>query len=512
MPSRRRSRTKNLGTNLADVQRRMRYLERRPVRTKLQAKVVKAANIAPASITSDEVSFPTVTVATGDPTEVNLNPVQGDINIDPISGSSSYYDSQEEDYVSLKAVDPVAQDAAEQATEAAADATDAAALAADAAARAEEAARLGKLAADAAQRSADGKNTIYRQAAEPTGATYAEGDTWFDTDGDNAIYRYSAATTSTVSNKSLTGNIARLTTSSAHEFEAGQSITVSGVDVTFNGTYVIATVPTNTTLTYAKTATNVPSAAASGTVTNTTGWKPITLGDNAITSISPTKISTGQLAAGVVYAGSLNANQISAGTIASNIIYSGTVNATQINAGTLAAGVIYAGTISADNINGGTITGVTINATSGGKIGAWDIGPTSDIGGGTYAAIKTADGDVVIGYNVDTGSQAVTGRPASVLSLTTPGGGLGFSVGAIGNSSITSSFILESTDGTIKSEGLDIDGMHPGLLTLSSDYITITGEIYGTTYDKVGPKNISATTATGVPDGGSDGDIVLVYV
>jgi len=75
--------------------------------------------------------------------------------------------------------------------------------------------------------------------------------------------------TPTVSNKALTGNIATLTTSAAHGLLEGDVVVVSGVDSTFNGTFTILTVPTTTTLTYAKTATNVASEASSGTITST---------------------------------------------------------------------------------------------------------------------------------------------------------------------------------------------------------------------------------------------------
>jgi hypothetical protein len=73
--------------------------------------------------------------------------------------------------------------------------------------------------------------------------------------------------TPTVSNKALTDNVATLTTSAAHGLLAGDQVVVSGVDSTFNGTFTILTVPTTTTLTYAKTATNVVSAVATGTIT-----------------------------------------------------------------------------------------------------------------------------------------------------------------------------------------------------------------------------------------------------
>ena len=73
--------------------------------------------------------------------------------------------------------------------------------------------------------------------------------------------------TPTVSNKALTSNIATLTTSAAHGLLAGDQIVVSGVDSTFNGTFTILTVPTTSSLTYAKTADNVSSTSASGTIT-----------------------------------------------------------------------------------------------------------------------------------------------------------------------------------------------------------------------------------------------------
>jgi hypothetical protein len=74
--------------------------------------------------------------------------------------------------------------------------------------------------------------------------------------------------TASVSNKALTSNVATLTTSAAHGLAVGMEIVVTGVDATFNGSYTIATVPTTTTFTYAKTATNVPSAVATGSVSS----------------------------------------------------------------------------------------------------------------------------------------------------------------------------------------------------------------------------------------------------
>lgn len=77
----------------------------------------------------------------------------------------------------------------------------------------------------------------------------------------------SAAVAATVSNKALTSNVATLTTSAAHGFTVGMFVTVAGVDATFNGTYLVTDAPTTTTFRYAKTATDVVSAPATGTAT-----------------------------------------------------------------------------------------------------------------------------------------------------------------------------------------------------------------------------------------------------
>jgi hypothetical protein len=68
-----------------------------------------------------------------------------------------------------------------------------------------------------------------------------------------------------VNNKALASNVATLTTSANHNFVSGESVVVSGVDATFNGTYTITSTPTLTTFTYSKTAGDVASQAATGT-------------------------------------------------------------------------------------------------------------------------------------------------------------------------------------------------------------------------------------------------------
>jgi hypothetical protein len=87
----------------------------------------------------------------------------------------------------------------------------------------------------------------------------------------------------TVTNKALTSNVATLTIGT-HRFLVGTSVTISGVDATFNGTYTITAVAA-TTISYSLIAANVTSAAATGTAS---GKDPVFNGTFTVTSIPTT--------------------------------------------------------------------------------------------------------------------------------------------------------------------------------------------------------------------------------
>lgn len=93
------------------------------------------------------------------------------------------------------------------------------------------------------------------------------------------VEKAAGGTARVISNKALTSNVATLT-SNAHGFEAGQTVVVAGVDATFNGTYTITAVTTNT-FSYAKTASDVSSTSATGTA-NTLDHKVLILGKQAL--------------------------------------------------------------------------------------------------------------------------------------------------------------------------------------------------------------------------------------
>ena len=443
MPSRRRSRSKNLGTNLADVQRRMRYLERRPNRTKLQSKVVKAVHIKPETITSKEVAFGTTVVAAVEPTD-NLK--DGIVWINPDDGATNVYSADINDFITV---------------------TDANAI---------EALTI-----------AQGKNTTYVQPNEPAGGTYSEGDLWIDTDDGNKLYVYSGTGwvsrqdtaisaaqasangkntvhystsvpgntenivgdiwwkygfTRAVSNKALTTNVATLTTDSAHGLSVGTQVKISGINSTFNGTYTVDSVPTATTFTYARTATNVASSAVSPTGTllysddiitgqwvgdGGTTWRSTTIGNLVIANIDAGKITTGYLdVAGAVR---ITTSATASGTggftprieINSNgfYAYNGSVATVSItNTGT----AVFSGTV---NASGGSFTGYVTAGTA--RIGAgvqtgkngiyinannyWYDDGTFKTGTGTSSITYDETGALTIGAGT-----AIAGITASVLA------------------------------------------------------------------------------------------------
>lgn len=147
--------------------------------------------------------------------------------------------------------------------------------------------------------SADGWQTITFEATAPSNAAYVRGFTWrMRTSGlthatGDVLYiddwtmqqriefpptfasvDCSLTEVATVTNKALTANVATLTTASAHGRGVGESITVSGVDSTFNGTYTTIAGTTGSTIKYARTATDVTSAAATGKVYIPLSWAP----------------------------------------------------------------------------------------------------------------------------------------------------------------------------------------------------------------------------------------------
>ena len=112
-----------------------------------------------------------------------------------------------------------------------------------------------------------GKITIPAKSVSIQTSTTADGEISLSSSwnpNDAFIYKY-------VSKKKLASNVATLTTAAlsdvgtpiAHDFVVGNVITVSGIDATFDGTFTVSAV-TATTISYAKTATDVPETEITG--------------------------------------------------------------------------------------------------------------------------------------------------------------------------------------------------------------------------------------------------------
>ena len=88
----------------------------------------------------------------------------------------------------------------------------------------------------------------------------------------NKIYIVLAsASTFNITYAQLASNVVTITTDGNHGFTTGQIVVVSGAtNSVFNGNYLIASAPTLTTFTYAKTAANVAYASSSGTASRLT--------------------------------------------------------------------------------------------------------------------------------------------------------------------------------------------------------------------------------------------------
>lgn len=72
-------------------------------------------------------------------------------------------------------------------------------------------------------------------------------------------------TTYDITNKQVSSNVATLTTDRDHSFNVGTTVIVDGVDATFDGTYIVSDVPSDTTFSYSLTASDLPNVSASGT-------------------------------------------------------------------------------------------------------------------------------------------------------------------------------------------------------------------------------------------------------
>jgi hypothetical protein len=114
-------------------------------------------------------------------------------------------------------------------------------------------------------------NNVVAAKTTATGATavFAGGATkLFKLDATDLSLDNVSKASRTITTIARTSNAVTVTTSVAHGFSSGDSVTIAAVtNTTLNGTFVVDTVPTTTTFTYSKSGTDIPSGAETGSVT-----------------------------------------------------------------------------------------------------------------------------------------------------------------------------------------------------------------------------------------------------
>jgi hypothetical protein len=145
--------------------------------------------------------------------------------------------------------------------------------------------------------------------------------------------------TRTISSVSLTSNVVTITTSAAHGYLANDSVTVTATtQTTVNGTYTIISVPTSTTFTYAKTASNISPIADTGSVVSSSNIKMSAASGTLSVSNGGTGVSTLKANNLLVGNGTSSPSVIPAGTTG-NVLTSST--ASTVTAGSFAVGTEY---------------------------------------------------------------------------------------------------------------------------------------------------------------------------
>lgn len=319
------------------MQSRLRFVQKRPVPRRVGRRIVSSTNIkkdavtpvelAPNAVTSEALAPDSVTnvaIAPGTITDTELasgaggadTTFSGSQPVSPAVGDV-WFDSS--DSLKLKRYDG----------------TNWVSMRDLGIAAAQAGATAASTAAAAAQTTADGKNKVYRQTAEPTGGTYAEGDLWFDTDDNNKIYRRTGSAWTAVQ---LGGEA--LANINANKITAGtidaSVITVSNLDA---GNITAGTI-------------------AASRITST--------------SISAANITAAQITSGAISSARITSDSISAADINADKITAGTLTGRAINNGNGTFSVDTAGNLTATsasitgsiNASGGTIGGYSINGSS----------------------------------------------------------------------------------------------------------------------------------------------------
>lgn len=240
-------------------------------------------------------------------------------------------------------------DDAAQAAAAAAEAQKKAKEALDKAQAVEDMATAAKLAAERAQKSADGKNTIFYQSVKPTLNGRIEGDLWYDTANNYKMYLYSTFADDFVEGGTNAGDLQGTVTGT----------TATGI---WNQA-LVAGAPQKNPITgqmIAPGSITTPHVQALDAGVITSGF----IGSDRIAARS---ITAAQMAAGTITAesgviGSLNAGDIKFGTLSGDRVDANTLRGKLIE-----GGIVRGGTVEGGTVKGGVIRGAEFATTTNGQ-------------------------------------------------------------------------------------------------------------------------------------------------
>jgi hypothetical protein len=224
----------------------------------------------------------------------------------------------------------------------------------------------------------DGKTKAYYQTTAPTSGM-TEGDIWFDTDDGYKLYYYTGSAWTSVQDTSIA---AAQSAATAAQTTANGKNKIYRQGTTPSGTFAVGDTWFNT--------------AADNAISRWDGssWVATTLGNNALASISASKITAGTIDASVITVSNLDAGNITTGNLAAARIATGSLDASKITAGTITAtqissSYVYAGTIAAGNITTGTLSATVSLAAVSGTIGGFTLS-SSSIYSGTNLVIEAS--------------------------------------------------------------------------------------------------------------------------
>jgi hypothetical protein len=275
----------------------------------------------------------------------------------------------------------------------------------------------------------DGKTKAYYQTTAPTSGM-TEGDIWFDTDDGYKLYYYTGSAWTSVQDTSIA---AAQSAATAAQTTANGKNKIYRQGTTPSGTFAVGDTWFNT--------------AADNAISRWDGssWVATTLGNNALASISASKITAGTIDASVITVSNLDAGNITTGNLAAARIATGSLDASKITAGTITAtqissSYVYAGTIAAGNITTGTLSATVSLAAVSGTIGGFTLS-SSSIYSGTNLVIE-ASGQISGGNSstifygfANIGGGAVTGERLIVAGTSALNG----NTGVLGNLTVTNS-------------------------------------------------------------------------